>query len=134
MPIKPEELRDAIYGIESGQLGWAELSPPVIQQLLVLNFVKLNASGDPILTVKGQKAFTVLQERGGEVPALDAFDYDDEIEWPTPIPTIDRLPDASALVFAWKPIIDGWDIVLGREVVKSPEQFTHWLPMMPRPD
>jgi hypothetical protein len=56
-----------------------------------------------------------------------------EIKWPTPWKSSDRLPDPKLLVFAWKPIINGWDIVLGREVVASPNHFTHWLPIMPAP-
>jgi hypothetical protein len=56
-----------------------------------------------------------------------------DIQWPTPFKSSERLPDAKALVFAWKPLIDGWDIVLGRHIIASPDQFTHWLPMLPAP-
>ena len=54
-------------------------------------------------------------------------------QWPAAIAVSEQLPDPAALVFVWKPVIDGWDIVLGREVVKAPELFTYWRPMMPRP-
>jgi hypothetical protein len=57
----------------------------------------------------------------------------DEIEWPVAIKTSDRLPEATALVFAWKSIINGWDIVPARQVVESPGTYSHWLPMMPKP-
>ncbi len=30
-------------------------------------------------------------------------------------------------------MINGWDIVLGRKVIDAPEEYTHWLPMIPRP-
>ena len=55
------------------------------------------------------------------------------VPWPPAIAVSERLPDPAALVFVWKPMIDGWDIVLGREVVKAPDLFTYWRPMMPRP-
>lgn len=58
----------------------------------------------------------------------------DRIEWPAPFKTSERLPEAARLVLAWKPIIVGWDIVPGRQVVEQPEVYTHWLPMMPRPE
>jgi hypothetical protein len=45
-----------------------------------------------------------------------------------------RLPEPKALVLAWKPLIDGWDIVLARQVAKSPELDSHWLPMLPKPN
>ena len=45
-----------------------------------------------------------------------------------------QLPVATDLVLAWKPIINGWDIVLGRKVVSSPELFTHWQPVPPPPE
>jgi hypothetical protein len=57
-----------------------------------------------------------------------------EIEWPTPFKSSDRLPNSTSLVIAWKPLINGWDIVLGREVNASPDQFTHWLPVLPPPE
>lgn len=53
--------------------------------------------------------------------------------WPIPIQSAERTPDPTALVLAWKPLINGWDIVLGREVVAAPTQFTHWLPIPPAP-
>jgi hypothetical protein len=55
------------------------------------------------------------------------------IHWP-PIRVDERLPEPKALVLAWKPLIDGWDIVLGRQVAESPELYTHWLPMLPKPE
>jgi hypothetical protein len=55
------------------------------------------------------------------------------IHWP-PIRVDERLPEPKELVLAWKPLIDGWDIVLGKQVVESPEQFSHWLPMLPKPE
>jgi hypothetical protein len=55
------------------------------------------------------------------------------VQWPPAIAVSERLPDPASLVFVWKPMIDGWDIVLGREVAKTPELFTHWRPMMPKP-
>jgi hypothetical protein len=55
------------------------------------------------------------------------------IHWP-PIRVDKCLPEPKALVLAWKPLIDGWDIVLGKQVMESPEQFTHWLPMLPKPE
>jgi hypothetical protein len=57
-----------------------------------------------------------------------------DIEWPSPWKSSERLPNPKLLVLAWKPIINGWDIVLGREVVASPHEFTHWLPIMPAPE
>jgi hypothetical protein len=67
------------------------------------------------------------------VPELDALD-DAEIEWPPAIATSERLPLASSLVFAWKPVINGWDIVPARQVHEFPQQYTYWLPMMRKPD
>jgi hypothetical protein len=55
------------------------------------------------------------------------------IHWP-PIRVDERLPEPKALVLAWKPLIDGWDIVLGKQVAESPEHFSHWLPMLPKPE
>jgi hypothetical protein len=55
------------------------------------------------------------------------------IHWPPN--RVDKcLPEPKELVLAWKPLIDGWDIVLGKQVMESPEQFTHWLPMLPKPE
>jgi len=56
-----------------------------------------------------------------------------EVVWPTPFRSIERLPTPRALIVAWKPLINGWDIVLGRKVIDAPEEYTHWLPMIPRP-
>lgn len=56
-----------------------------------------------------------------------------EVVWPTPFRSIDRLPTPKSLIIAWKPMINGWDIVLGRTVIDAPEEYTHWLPMIPRP-
>jgi hypothetical protein len=55
------------------------------------------------------------------------------IQWP-PIRVDERLPEPKALVLAWKPLIDGWDIVLRKQVAESPEQFSHWLPILPWPE
>ena len=55
------------------------------------------------------------------------------VEWPVPFDSANTLPPVGALVIAWKPLIDGWDIVLGRKVAESPSEYTHWLPMLPRP-
>jgi hypothetical protein len=65
-------------------------------------------------------------ERNSDTPATPP------IQWP-PIRVDERLPEPKELVLAWKPLIDGWDIVLGKQVIESPEQFSHWLPMLPRP-
>jgi hypothetical protein len=54
-------------------------------------------------------------------------------EWPAPIKSSERVPDPAALVLAWKPLINGWDIVLGREVAAASEQYTHWLSIPPAP-
>jgi hypothetical protein len=43
-------------------------------------------------------------------------------------------PEPAALVLAWKPLINGWDIVLGRQVTESAGAYTHWLPVPPRPE
>lgn len=55
------------------------------------------------------------------------------IHWP-PNRVDERLPEPKALVLAWKPLINGWDIVLGKQVDESPELYTHWLPMLPKPE
>ncbi len=55
------------------------------------------------------------------------------IPWP-PTRVVDRLPAPKDLVLAWKPMIDGWDIVLGKQVAESSDQFSHWLPMPPKPE
>jgi hypothetical protein len=64
----------------------------------------------------------------------DDTNDDAKITWPPAIPTSLRMPPAGSLVFAWKPLINGWDIVPGRQVREAPQQYTHWLPMMPKPD
>ena len=64
----------------------------------------------------------------------DDTNDDAEIKWPLAIATSVRMPPVDSLVFAWKPLINGWDIVPGRQVREAPQQYTHWLPMMPRPD
>jgi hypothetical protein len=55
------------------------------------------------------------------------------LRWPTPFKTSEGSPDPAALVLAWKPLINGWDIILGREVAAAPAQYTHWLPIPPPP-
>jgi hypothetical protein len=66
-------------------------------------------------------------ERNSDTPATPP------IQWP-PIRVDARLPEPKELVRAWKPLIDGWEIVLGKRVIESPKQFSHWLPMLPRPE
>jgi hypothetical protein len=56
------------------------------------------------------------------------------LQWPTPLKSSEQLPDPTALVLAWKPLINGWDIILGRDVVAAPAQFTHWLPVPSAPE
>jgi hypothetical protein len=57
-----------------------------------------------------------------------------DLQWPTPFKSSERSPEPTTLVVAWKPLINGWDIVLGREVAAAPAQYTHWLPIPPAPD
>jgi hypothetical protein len=52
----------------------------------------------------------------------------------TPRPIAAQAPEPAALVLAWKPLINGWDIVLGRQVTESAGTYTHWLPIPPRPE
>ncbi|MFO0789920.1 MAG: hypothetical protein U0805_10715 [Pirellulales bacterium] len=56
------------------------------------------------------------------------------LNWPAPFASVDQLPDPKTLVIAWKPVINGWDIVLGRKVIEAPSEYTHWLPMIPQPE
>jgi hypothetical protein len=51
-----------------------------------------------------------------------------------PRPIVKQTPDPATLVLAWKPLINGWDIVLGRQVTESAGTYTHWLPIPPRPE
>ena len=46
----------------------------------------------------------------------DDTNDDAEIKWPLAIATSVRMPPVDSLVFAWKPLINGWDIVPGRQV------------------
>jgi hypothetical protein len=71
--------------------------------------------------------YSMCMERSANIAATSAT------QWP-PIRVDERLPTPKELVLAWKPLIDGWDIVLGKQVIESPEQFSHWLPMLPRPE
>jgi hypothetical protein len=66
-------------------------------------------------------------ERNSDTPATSP------IQWP-PIRVHDRLPEPKDLVLAWKPLINGWDIVLGKQVADSSEQYSRWLPMLPKPE
>jgi hypothetical protein len=75
----------------------------------------------------GRIRYTVFMERNDHSPAASP------IQWP-PFRVDEKLPEPKQLVLAWKPLIDGWDIVLGRQVVEAPEQFSHWLPMLPKPE
>ena len=66
----------------------------------------------------GQVWLDAMDDDTSHEPESKAGD-DAEMEWPSAIPTRVRMPPASSLVFAWKPIIDGWDIVPGRQVRKG---------------
>ena len=111
----------------------ATLSPAVVAKLIELKIVELGPTGLPQLTQYSARAYVVMESGEGSVPEFEALD-EAEVEWPPAIATSVRLPLSSSLVFAWKPIINGWDIVPGRQVVECPQMYTHWLPMMPRPD
>jgi hypothetical protein len=100
--------------------------------LIELRIVTLASDGSPKLTKYGEKCFVILESGEGEVSEL--ANYDANIRWPKAISTRDRKPAEGSLVIAWKPIIDGWDVVRGRVVVKMPDQYTYWLPMIPRPE
>ena len=90
--------------------------------MIELRIVTLASDGSPKLTKYGEKCFVILESGEGEVSEL--ANYDADIRW----------PKEGSLVIAWKPIIDGWDVVRGRVVVKMPDQYTYWLPMIPRPE
>jgi hypothetical protein len=51
-----------------------------------------------------------------------------------PTPPVTQSPEPATLVLAWKPLINGWDIVLGRQVIESAGTYTHWRPLPPRPE
>jgi hypothetical protein len=133
MQIKTEDLWRGLHAIGSGDGTADKLSPLIVGKLIELNIVKLDSTGLPHLTAYGLKAYMVMESGNGSVPEIEALDSTD-IEWPRAIATSEQLPLASSLVFAWKPIINGWDIVPGRQLHEIPQQYTHWLPMMPKPD
>ena len=133
--ITSDDLWGAIYSIGSKDETAGEIPTDVLTRLIELKIVKVKKkSGKPKLTKYGKKCFVIMESGEGEVPELDTPGSEGEIEWPAPIRCSERLPEEGVLVFAWKPNINGWDIVVGREVINGPDQYTHWLPMMPRPE
>jgi hypothetical protein len=133
--ITSEDLWGAIYSIGSKDGTAGEIATDVLTRLVELKIVKVRKkSGQPKLTKYGKKCLVVMESGDDEIPELDQLGSDGEVQWPTAIRCTERLPEEGTLVFAWKPIIEGWDIVVGREVINGPDQYTHWLPMMPRPE
>jgi hypothetical protein len=133
MNISSDDLWDAIYSIGSKGTSAGEIAAGVVTKLIELKMVKIKKkSGTPRLTKCGKKCFAIMDLEDDEIPELDEPISDREIQWPTAIRCTERLPEEETLVFAWKPNIDGWDIVVGREVLNGPDRYTYWLPMMPR--
>jgi hypothetical protein len=133
MRINNKDLWGGLHAIGSEDGTADTLLPAVVAKLIELKIVELGPTGLPQLTPYGERAYVVMESGEGSIPEIEALD-DADIEWPPAIATNERLPLSSSLVFAWKPIINGWDIVPGRKVHEFPQQYTYWLPMMPKPD
>jgi hypothetical protein len=71
--IKREDLWGGIQSIGCEDGTADKLSRAVIAKLIKLKFVELSASGLPMLTAKGSKAYTVMESGGGEVAELDGY-------------------------------------------------------------
>jgi hypothetical protein len=71
--LTSESLWGGVQAIGSEDGTADKLSPSVVAKLIKLKFVKLSASGLPMLTAKGSKAYTVMESGDGEIAEIDNY-------------------------------------------------------------